>query len=187
VARLTPTPGYFERLESQGVTRSFDLDPLEGIAIGTVGPPGRRQFFLRAAAGGESVVFNCEKFHVQGLIARILQLLEAQGLDPGPTGEPAPPAEPGQVEWSIGELGLGYHESRQMFVIVAREATDDEEADQSELATARFWASPEQLREFARQAAAVVASGRPQCPYCGLPIDPSGHPCPASNGSRPVL
>jgi uncharacterized repeat protein (TIGR03847 family) len=169
------------------VTRSFDLDPLKGIAIGTVGPPGRRQFFLRAAAGGESIVLNCEKFHVQGLIARILQLLEAQGLDPSIPGDPAPPAEPGRVEWVIGELGLGYHESRGMFVIVAREASGEEGAERSELATARFWASPDQLREFARQAAAVVASGRPQCPYCGLPIDPSGHPCPASNGSRPVI
>ena len=169
------------------MAKSFDLDPLEGIAIGTVGPPGRRQFFLRAAAGGESIVLNCEKFHVQGLITRILQLLEAQGVDPGPSGDPAPPAEPGRVEWAIGELGLGYHESRQMFVIVAREASSEEGVDQSELATARFWASPEQLRQFARQAAAVVASGRPQCPYCGLPIDPSGHPCPASNGSRPVI
>jgi uncharacterized repeat protein (TIGR03847 family) len=95
------------------------------------------------------------------------------------------------VEWAIAELGLGYHEDRRMFVIVAREAPAEEQAEGgaegAEPATARFWASPEQLREFARQAAAVVASGRSPCPYCGLPMDPSGHPCPASNGSRPVL
>ena len=169
------------------MAKSFDLDPLEGIAVGTVGPPGRRQFFLRAAGAGESIVLNCEKFHVQGLITRILQLLEAQGVDPTLPGDPSPAAEPGQVEWVIGELGLGYHESRGKFVIVAREASEEEGVDQAELATARLWASPEQLKEFARQAAAVVASGRPQCPYCGLPVDPSGHPCPASNGSRPVL
>jgi uncharacterized repeat protein (TIGR03847 family) len=176
------------------VTKSFELDPLQGIGVGTVGPPGRRQFFLRAAGGGESVVLNCEKFHVQGLITRILQVLAEHGVDPTTSGEPAAAAEPGEVEWTIGELGLGYHESRRMFVIVAREASaddgdddGDDDVDKADLATARFWASPEQLREFARQAAAVVASGRPQCPYCGLPVDPSGHPCPASNGSRPVL
>src|SRR5437879_338881 len=38
-----------------GVARSFDLDPLEGIAVGTIGPPGQRQFFLRAAGSGESL------------------------------------------------------------------------------------------------------------------------------------
>ena len=169
------------------MAKSFDLDPLEGIGIGTVGPPGQRQFFLRAAGKGESIVLNCEKFHVQGLITRILQLLEAQGVEPTVSGDPPPPPEPGQADWVIGELGLGYHESRRMFVIVAREASAEEDVDQAQLATARFWASAEQVREFARQAAAVVASGRPQCPYCGLPLDPSGHPCPASNGSRPVL
>jgi uncharacterized repeat protein (TIGR03847 family) len=169
------------------VTRSFDLDPLERISVGTIGPPGDRQFFLRAAAGGETVVLNCEKFHVQGLITRILQFLEAQGVDVAPAGEPEAPAEPGQVEWAIGELGLGYDESRRMFLIVARQAASEEGTEPAELATARFWASPEQLRDFARQAAAVVASGRPLCPRCGLPIDPAGHPCPASNGSRPVV
>jgi uncharacterized repeat protein (TIGR03847 family) len=169
------------------VARSVDLDPLDGIGIGTVGPPGQRQFFLRAAGHGESIVLSCEKFHVQGLITRILQLLEAQGVDPALSGDPPPPPEPGQADWVIGELGLGYHESRRMFVIVAREASPEEGVEQAELATARFWASSEQIREFARQAAAVVASGRPPCPYCGLPLDPSGHPCPASNGSRPVL
>jgi uncharacterized repeat protein (TIGR03847 family) len=169
------------------VTKSYDLDPLDGIAVGTIGPPGQRQFFLRAAGQGETIVLSCEKFHVQGLITRILQVLAEKGVDPTAAGDVAPPAEPGQVEWTIGELGLGYHENRGMFVIVAREASAEEEADQDTLATARFWASPEQLKEFARQAASVVASGRPQCPYCGLPVDPSGHPCPASNGSRPVL
>lgn len=169
------------------MARSFDLDPLDGIAVGTIGPPGGRQFFLRAAGKGESVVLNCEKFHVQGLVTRILQFLEAQGVEAAGSAEAAPPAEPGQVEWAIGELGLGYDESRKMFIIVAREAPAEEGADPAELATARLWASPEQLRDFARQAAAVVASGRPVCPRCGLPMDPAGHPCPASNGSRPVV
>src|SRR5207237_7592537 len=115
--------GTFERLGPETLTKSFDLDPLEGIAVGTTGPPGQRQFFLRAAAAGESVVLNCEKFHVQGLITRILQVLAEQGVDPTGPGEVEQPAEPGQVEWTIGELGLGYHENRRMFVIGAREAS----------------------------------------------------------------
>jgi hypothetical protein len=40
---------------------------------------------------------------------------------------------------------------------------------------------------FTRQAERVLSSGRATCPYCGLPIDPGGHPCPAGNGSRPIL
>lgn len=171
------------------VARSIDLDPIDGIGVGTLGPPGQRQFFLRATSRGETVILYCEKFHVQGLVTRIRQLLEAQGLGAPPGGLQPPPAEPGEPEWTIGELGLGYHESKRQFVIVAREAseTEEEEGDQSQLATARFWASPEQLMAFTRQAERVLASGRPTCPYCGLPVDPAGHPCPAGNGSRPIL
>jgi uncharacterized repeat protein (TIGR03847 family) len=169
------------------VARSIDLDPIDGIGVGTVGPPGRRQFFLRASSGAETFVLYCEKFHVQGLIVRIRQLLEAQGLGKPPEAVQAPAAEPADPEWTIGQLGLGYHESKKLFVIVAREASEGEDEDTSDLATARFWATPEQVMVFTRQAEQVLSSGRPTCPHCGLPIDPGGHPCPAGNGSRPIL
>jgi uncharacterized repeat protein (TIGR03847 family) len=169
------------------MSESYELDPIDRIAVGTVGPPGRRQFFLRAERGPQSLLLKCEKFHVQGLIARIAELLEAQGVEVSSGGDSPPAPEAGEPEWTIGELGLGYHEARGMFVIVAREAAESEEQEVEQLATARLWATPEVLQDLARQAAAVVVAGRPPCPHCGLPVDPSGHPCPAANGSRPVL
>ncbi len=172
------------------VARSIDLDPIDGIGVGTIGPPGRRQFFIRASSSGDGIVLYCEKFHVQGLVVRMRQLLEAQGLGAPPEAIQVPPAEPGEPEWTIGQLGLGYHESKRLFVIVAREASETEEEaeeDQSGLATARFWATPEQVMAFTRQAERVLSSGRATCSHCGLPIDPGGHPCPAGNGSRPIL
>ena len=48
-------------------------------------------------------------------------------------------------------------------------------------------ADPGGARAFSRQAEQVLSGGRPVCTYCGLPIDPAGHPCPASNGSRPIF
>src|SRR5256884_5266171 len=87
------------------VARSIDLDPIDGIGVGTIGPPGRRQFFLRASSGGESIVLYCEKFHVQGLVVRMRQLLEAQGMAAPPAaGEPPAPAKPAQTgdpDWTI--------------------------------------------------------------------------------------
>ncbi|MFI5100556.1 MAG: DUF3090 domain-containing protein [Actinomycetes bacterium] len=44
--------------------------------------------------------------------------------------------------------------------------------------------SPAVARAFAQRAAAVVGAGRPPCPFCGLPLDPSGHICPRQNGYR---
>mgnify|MGYP000079238776 CR=1 FL=1 len=31
---------------------------------------------------------------------------------------------------------------------------------------------------------ALVAAGRPLCPFCTSPIDPKGHLCPRANGYR---
>ena len=169
------------------MARSIDLDPIDGIGVGTIGPPGQRQFFLRATRGGETFVLLCEKFHVQGLVVRIRQLLEAQGMATPSESMQLPAAEPGEPEWTVGQLGLGFHESKRLFVIVARQAAENSEDDPDELATARFWATPEQVIEFTRQAESVLSSGRPTCPHCGLPVDPAGHPCPAGNGSRPIL
>jgi hypothetical protein len=42
----------------------------------------------------------------------------------------------------------------------------------------------DQVRTFVLHAQAIVDEGRPLCQLCGLPIDPSGHACPASNGHR---
>ena len=44
--------------------------------------------------------------------------------------------------------------------------------------------TPVQARAFARRCARVVSAGRPACPFCGQPLDPTGHICPRANGYR---
>jgi len=39
-------------------------------------------------------------------------------------------------------------------------------------------------RAFVKRALALVAAGRPPCPFCGFPLDPGGHVCPRANGYR---
>ena len=166
-------------------SRSFELEAVDLIAAAAVGDPGRRQFFLLAREGAQDMTLACEKFHIQGLLTRARQLLEAQELPSETTLRPGagdvPPV--GESDWSIGELGLGYHESKRRFVIVAREV----EVEGEDPAPARLWVTPEQVRAFADQAETVLAGGRATCSHCGLPIDPAGHPCPAANGSRPIF
>ena len=48
----------------------------------------------------------------------------------------------------------------------------------------RLWATREQMFALARHGAAVAERGRPRCRFCGNPIDPEGHMCPAMNGHR---
>lgn len=163
----------------------FELGPVEGLVVTTLGDPGQRRFFLQAQHSGQVLTLACEKFHIQGLVARIDQLLEAQAAGEDPHGTPIlRPEALGPVDplWSVAEMGLGYHEGRRQFVIVARELVEEGEG-----ATVRVWADRDRIWAFARQAEEVLAGGRPVCPRCGLPIDPGGHPCPASNGSRPIF
>jgi uncharacterized repeat protein (TIGR03847 family) len=166
----------------------YELDPVEAIAVAAVGEPGHRQFFLMASGQGKTLTLSCEKAQIQALIVRLHQMMDAQGIEV----EGKPPAggrlEPGEPEWQVAEMGLGYHADRQMFVIVASEAAGSEEAPSGEEApSVRFWLSHRQVAEFSKQAEEVLTAGRPLCPRCGLPMDPAGHPCPASNGARPIF
>lgn len=186
------------------MAQSFEIDPVRELAVATVGEPGNRRFFLVASGVDQRATLGCEKFHVQGLVLRVQQILETQGL--GSAFDPMPGRRMPQVgdpDWQVGELGIGYHAARGRFVIVARQLVegeraepggDDDDAETLEAASgsgtgaiARVWVDPDRVRAFARQAEAILSAGRPLCTYCGLPIDPAGHPCPASNGSRPIF
>ena len=117
------------------------------------------------------------------------QGIELAGKAPGEAG-----LSPGEPEWQVGEMGLGYHEARQMFVLVASqgaaasgEAESGEVPPEEDAPSVRFWLSQDQVIAFSKQAQSVLSAGRPLCPRCGLPMDPSGHPCPVMNGARPIF
>ena len=173
----------------------YELDPVDRIAVAAVGEPGQRRFFLQASGSGRTLTLGCEKGQIQALILRLHQMLEAQQIE---TANPAEPtlagSEPGEPEWQIGEMGLGYHEARRMFVLVASQVAAGEAAEPEAPAPAaddapsvRFWLSHDQVVAFSQQAQSVLAAGRPVCPRCGLPMDPAGHPCPVMNGARPIF
>jgi uncharacterized repeat protein (TIGR03847 family) len=168
----------------------FELDPVDRIAVAAVGQPGQRQFFLLAAGSGRQLTLACEKTQIQALLVRLNQMLETQGIEAADHPAASSFLEPGEPEWRVGEMGLGYHEARQKFVLVASQAVAAEEGEASvgdDLPSVRFWLSHAQVSAFAKQAETVLTAGRPLCPRCGLPMDPAGHPCPVSNGARPIF
>jgi|SRR4029077_7000149 len=168
----------------------YELDPVDRIAVSAVGSPGQRRFFLLASGSGRTLTLGCEKAQIQALILRLHQMLEAQQIEPPEQASVDSAPEPGEAEWQIGEMGLGYHEARRMFVLVASEAAVGESTDDtaaSDAPSVRFWLSPQQIVTFSKQAESVLTAGRPLCPRCGLPMDPAGHPCPVMNGARPIF
>jgi uncharacterized repeat protein (TIGR03847 family) len=46
--------------------------------------------------------------------------------------------------------------------------------------------TPTMAQRFAARAMRVVAAGRPPCPFCGQPLERTGHLCPRRNGSDRV-
>ena len=167
----------------------FELDPVDRIAVAAIGQPGQRQFFLLASGSGRQMTLACEKTQIQALIVRLNQMMEAQNIPAAENARATGGMVPGEPEWQVGEMGLGYHEARRMFVLVASQAAAGEEspAASDDVPSVRFWLSHDQVIGFAKQAETVLTSGRPLCPRCGLPMEPAGHPCPVSNGARPIF
>jgi uncharacterized repeat protein (TIGR03847 family) len=165
----------------------FELDPADELAVGALGPPGRRAFYIQARGALRALTLLVEKVQVQVLAQRAIELLEGQ--DTGPAETAAELVEPVQPDWRAGQLGIGFESERRLIVLVVQEAPEDAEAevDPDTLATARIWIRPAQMLAFAGRALELVAAGRPPCPVCGQPMDPEGHLCPRRNGKSPVF
>ena len=169
---------------------TFDFDRVSTIVADAVGKPGQRTFFLQARQGRQTATLTMEKQQVAALAASILQLLEElEEKNPDLTmtsitvqnlllEEPIDPA------FRVGQMGLGYDENQDMLVLVAQAIVVDGEETVSEddVPRARFYATREQMRALSEHALEAVASGRPECPLCGRPIDAEGHFCPRTNG-----
>ena len=84
------------------------------------------------------------------------------------------------------ETELGGPESVELSEGEVTEFTAEEiEPDADEVVVVRI--TPTYARDFVARANALVAAGRPACPFCLQPIDPDGHICPRANGYRRAL
>lgn len=156
-----------------------DLGPAERFAAGAVGDPGRRRFFLAVQAGGRFLTFLTEKTQVEALAVQGIQILERHGIVADDTavdalvaGWPVVDLEEGEERFRVGEIALSIAPSELMTLVLTSIEEDE---------SVSFVIAPEQFRAMAAVALRVVAAGRPPCPWCGLPVDPDGHECPARN------
>ena len=186
-----------------------EFDPPERFVVGTVGEPGQRTFFIQARAGARMVSVALEKQQVAALAERVDELLD-QVLGEGPTetlvpavaprdlDDQAPLEQPIEEEFRAGTMTLSWDPALGRVVIEVFPLTDEvvvgledddeaieepvEEPEPDEVLLVRI--TPGAARAFALRAGRVVEAGRPSCPFCGGPIDPSGHLCVRANGHR---
>lgn len=164
-----------------------DFDPPERFVAGTVGPPGGRTFFLQARGGGRLVSVSIEKVQVSILADRISDLLDTVA---GPEASDAVAEHhadtealetPIEDEFRVDTVSLAWDEDQTRIIIECHDR-DPEEAVPAD--TVRVVLDPTLARAFARRCQALVAAGRPPCPFCGQPLDTDGHICPRSNGYK---
>lgn len=167
----------------------MELERVDRITTGAVGEPGERAFFIQARVGDRLVTIGVEKEQVELLSSSILEILatvdKETGEGPGENElELEAPIDP---LWRAGRLAVGYSEDRDLMMLEVEELTAEPETEDEETrepALLRMWATREQMLALSRHGAAVAARGRPRCRFCGNPLDPEGHMCPAMNGHR---
>jgi uncharacterized repeat protein (TIGR03847 family) len=184
-----------------------ELGQVDRITADAVGEPGERTFYLQVRAAGDLITVVVEKEQVVLLSQSVLELLADVRLETGALDEAELALEePIDPRFRAGRLSIGYDPDQDRFLLEITEydpnEDEDEEADEPEAAeeedivqalvdelaaereTIRLWASREQMLALSRHGAEVAERGRPTCRFCGNPIDPEGHVCPATNGHR---
>ena len=184
--------------------RVFSFDAPDRFVCGAVGEPGQRTFFLQAIKGRQVVSVALEKVQVAVLAERLALLLlrlreqgvaAAESTSPQilPPDTPSPLAEPLIEEFRVGSMVLSWDAQRERVVIEAHEVAElgAEEEDEDEALPddasdgpdlVRVHLRPTEAQDFVAGAVAVMQAGRPPCPNCGEPLDPTGHFCARRNG-----
>lgn len=168
------------------------------FVAGTVGQPGDRTFYLQATDGGRTVSVALEKTQVQVLADRMSELLDEVATRVGTVIPPDADVEdlepldsPVDEEFRVAAMGLAWDGEAHAVVVEAVAAGEEPIEEDAILSDAeegpdalRVTITPGAARAFVARARRVVAAGRPACPLCSLPLDPTGHVCPRQNGYR---
>jgi uncharacterized repeat protein (TIGR03847 family) len=105
----------------------------------------------------------------------------------------APLEQPIFEEFRAGVIAMAWDAENSVIVYELREMTTSDENDEEEVIfdekdltvdVLRVHVSPSQASAFSKRCISLANAGRTPCPFCAIPIDPSGHLCPRSNGYR---
>lgn len=156
----------------------IDLNPVEFITIGTIGPKGQRVFYLQAGQENQLVSMVIEKEQSWALSEAIRELVDdiderlqsetsitLEGVD-------MDLREPIEPVFRVAQMGLGYDEERDKVVLVAQELVTPQEDDldvddlglgfesEEKPGVVRMWCSREQMRALSMHAMETVRQGR---------------------------
>jgi uncharacterized repeat protein (TIGR03847 family) len=164
------------------MTDEVDLTAPEHFTVDAIGPVGERVFLIQCRQGPVLLTLKVEKSQVAVLASYLARIVRELG-HAGNLTEELDVIGDVEPDWVVGTIGVSYDEDSDRLMVVVEELVPEDE----EGAVARIALTREQAAAFAIRATQLVESGRPPCPLCGLPLDPSGHDCPRTNGHRPPI
>jgi uncharacterized repeat protein (TIGR03847 family) len=177
----------------------IDLNPVSHLTADAIGQPGQRVFYIQGSKAEQTITLVIEKVQIQSLALGVEEFLreiaarypavpDADGDYLEDEMHILPPVDP---LFRVGELALAYDTENDLAILIARginpntEDTEEEgQESEEEGGVVRFWCQRSQLLAMCRYGMEVSGRGRPNCPYCGQPIDPGGHFCPKRNGHK---
>ncbi len=151
------------------MANEIELDPVEFITVGTVGPKGRRIFYLQGGKGPELVTLTIEKQQAQALGEAITEMLDSLSEKYTNLTEVTinlsrwnmDLRDPIDSLFRVAQMGLGYDEERNMVMIVAQELLiSDEDLPEPTPQIVRFFATREQMCALSEHARRLVKQGR---------------------------
>ena len=168
------------------MTDEFDYDAPDHCTVGVLGEVGHRLFLFYARQGLVETTVKVEKQQIAVLAGYLGRIIKELGR-PGHLPDDMAFYGTEDFEWVVGTIGVSYDEEIDRIVVVLEEVGEEEDDDEEEDRghVLRVALAREQAGAFAIHATRLVEAGRPPCPLCALPLDPSGHDCPRTNGHRP--
>lgn len=153
----------------------IDLNPVDFITIGTVGPKGQRVFHLQAAKADQMVTLIIEKEQAGALSDALRELIDDLDNRIPPKVQDRLPTnmdlrDPIEPLFRVAQMGLGYDEEHDMIVLIAQELIplgDDSDAEDAETSedvkpgVVRMWCSRSQMRALSEHSSSTVKQGRP--------------------------
>ena len=171
------------------------FDSVDVFTTGTVGRPGQRTFFLKARDDDRVVSVRCEKQQAAAIAQYLRRALAHLPIVEGTVvRRPMSLVEPVDEEFVLGSVGLEFDKNSDRFTLRLRDVEssmadelDDESDDYDDTDddydgdSIRVTMSRAQALAFCDQTDRVVAAGRPDCEFCGRPVDSDGHFCVRMN------
>ena len=171
-------------------SQQWSFDQPDRFIVGTIGAPGEREFYFQIRQKNILVSLATEKSQATALAERITTIIREikksaplSSVNAGPVDD-QPLELPLDSEFVVGAIGIAFDPALLEIEISFRAEDADDVEDEDSGPAVEIHLDLSMALAFAQRTMALVAAGRPLCPFCMSPIDPRGHLCPRANGYR---